>query len=89
MIGPHVPACKFPWTLYYRGWTCRCAADREFWDGWELHGQRMRLAPLPAGMRAHDADDTGGIVYWDDGTRTTWHRVALRQSAPDWPPWSV
>lgn len=51
-------------------------------------GQRMsiRLAP---GVTAHEINDTGGILYHVDGTRTSWRRADKRMTCPDWMPWDL
>lgn len=51
-----------------------------------LSGQRM-LLNLPDGVVAHEIDDSGGIMYFTDGTRTSWRRVTERLTCPDWCPW--
>lgn len=47
-----------------------------------LSGQRM-LLNLPDGVVAHEIDDSGGIMYFTDGTRTSWRMVTERLTCPD------
>lgn len=51
-------------------------------------GQRMSRT-LQEGMRAHEITDSGGILYFSDGTRTSWRRETERLSCPDWMPWHM
>jgi hypothetical protein len=56
---------------------------------WNIHchehgyvGQRMTL-PQP-GVLAHECTDTAGMVYFEDGGRTSWYRSEFRESGPSW-----
>jgi hypothetical protein len=51
-------------------------------------GRRMSLH-LPRGVVSHEVNDTGGIMYFTDGTRTSWRRADRRMSCPDWRPYHL
>ena len=53
------------------------------------HGQRMRLLPCDSPLADHERDDTGGILYGKDGSRTSYWYPCCRQSSPDWQPFRL
>ena len=56
-----------------------------------FHGQRMVVPQyLSDGMDDHDIDDSGGIIYSDQGqTRTAWYYTWMRLHGPDWQPFRI
>ena len=55
-----------------------------------FHGQRMMLPEnLGPDVLDHDIDDSAGIVYYANGTRTCWHFTPYRMSTPDWQPFRI
>lgn len=42
---------------------------------------------LQNGVTAHEITDSGGVLYFDDGARTSWRYESERLTCPDWMPW--
>lgn len=78
--GPHRTDCPFP---MYDGDPCECAQSVERAEAFGFVGQRMAIN-LPPGIAAHEMVDDAGIVYFADGSRTTWYRRDKRISGPGW-----
>lgn len=38
---------------------------------------------------SHEITDSGGIMYFQDGTRTSWRYASKRITCPDWAPWHL
>ncbi len=53
-----------------------------------MTGARMSIA-VHDGVVAHEITDAGGILYFTDGTRTSWRHESKRLTCPDWCPWHL
>lgn len=51
-------------------------------------GARMSIT-LRGNATFHEIIDSGGILYFSDGTRTSWRYEAKRLTCPDWMPWHL
>lgn len=53
-----------------------------------MSGARMSIA-LYGDALSHEMTDSGGIMYFKDGTRTSWRYANKRMSCPDWVAWHL
>lgn len=53
-------------------------------EDWNARGPRMSIQPPDSPIRAHELDDTGGIVRFKDGSVVAWSRRTHRLGTPSW-----